>query len=367
MSTADNMNIHRYLDEAFGAITMTLELQDLKEELRSNLSARVSELIASGTDAPAAATRAIDELGDIRELIAEVDDTARRDAGQHIGERAVSAARTSSDTHASARMQEAYRVYRVRPKPAFVVGIVIAAIATAVGLLLATLGAIGLLALPAGVIILMAGIAATGVAWMVGLSLTQETTTNHPVPGNRAGGYFWATLLAIFGLELGALIALGVIAVWAVVFAALGVVAAIVLFAFLGATQTNRKKPWARELARQAQADDRFSQDPVAAARFGIYTVVIWMLAFAAFIVLSIVVGFVWSWLALLAGLVVFFLVLARMLFPTDKSRTDKSGTDKNGADKAGTAPQHPDTLKPKTATESAPEPVHGDEKGDRP
>ena len=34
---------------------------------------------------------------------------------------------------------------------------------------------------------------------------------------------------------------------------------------------------------------------------------------------LSIAVGFVWSWLALVAGLVVFFLVLTRMLFAPTK------------------------------------------------
>ncbi|WP_308466286.1 permease prefix domain 1-containing protein [Rathayibacter soli] len=320
MSTADNTNIHRYLDEVFGTVTMTPELQDLKEELRSNLSARVNELTASGTDAPAAATRAIDELGDIRELIAEVDGSPQPTAVEH----ATGSARASSAGRPAISIQEAYRVYRVRPKPAFVVGIVIAAIATAVGLLLAALGAIGVLALPAGVVILMTGIAATGAAWLVGLSLVQETTTNHPMPSNRAGGYFFATLLTVFGLEIGGLIALGVIAIWAVVFASLGVVAGIVLFAFLGATQTNRKKPWAREFARQAQADDRFTQDPVAAARFGIYTAAIWILSFAAFVVLSMTVGFAWSWLALLAGLAIFFIVLARMLFPSHPTPTNE-------------------------------------------
>jgi hypothetical protein len=87
----------------------------------------------------------------------------------------------------------------------------------------------------------------------------------------------------------------------------------------LGVTQTNRLKPWAIAQNRQYEIEDRFSQDPAAAARFGIYTVVIWIVAIALFIVLSIAVGFVWSWLALVAGLVVFFLVLTRMLFGPTK------------------------------------------------
>jgi len=57
----------------------------------------------------------------------------------------------------------------------------------------------------------------------------------------------------------------------------------------------------------------------VAAARFGLYTVIIWIIAIALFVVLSIAVGFAWSWLALVAGLVTFFLVLTRMLFAPTK------------------------------------------------
>jgi MFS family permease len=255
-------------------------------------------------DANTAAMTEVNELGDIRQLVDQLDEGERGNEGE----------RTNSD----------YLLYRVRPKPAFVVGIVIASIATAAGLLLAALGAIGPLSLPVGVLILSTGIAATGVAWIVGDSLAHETTTNHPVPERRAAGYFLATLLTVFGLEIGGLIALGALAVWAVVFPAVAVVAGIVLFTFLGATQTNRKKQWVRAAAREHQMQDRFSQDPVAAARFGIYTVVIWLLAFAAFVVLSIAVGFLWSWLALLGGFAVFMFVLARMLFPADSRKEAK-------------------------------------------
>ena len=54
------------------------------------------------------------------------------------------------------------------------------------------------------------------------------------------------------------------------------------------------------------------------------YTVIIWIVAITLFVVLSIVVGFVWSWLALVAGFVVFFLVLARMLFAPSKGVQQK-------------------------------------------
>lgn len=302
MNAIGNSNIHRYLDEAFAGIAMTPEIQDLKEEIRGNLAARVDELTATGMDASAAAARAVDELGDIRELVGQID------AGEPVTTRPGTAANAN-----------AYLVNRVRPKPAFVVGVVVAAVVVAASLLLATLGSIDLLPLPVGPIIALLGLVASGTAWIVGDSLAHETTTNHPIPVGRASGYFLATFLAVYGLGFAGLVALGTLPVWAIVFAAIGVVAAIVLFAFLGATQTNRKKSWARAAERQYQFDDRFSQDPVAAARFGIYTVVIWLLAFAAFAVFSVTVGFAWSWLALVAGFVVFFLTLARMLFPSER------------------------------------------------
>lgn len=300
MNAIDNSSIHRHLDEAFAGIAMTPEIQDLKEEIRGNLASRVDELTAAGMGANEAAARAVDELGDIRELIGEIDGGGPARAGTNNA--------------------GAYLLYRVRPKPAFVVGIVVASLATVLGLLLAALGATAVLPLPVGVVIAMAGVASTGIAWIVGDSLAHETTVHHPMPQKRAAGYFLASLLGAYGLAVGGLVALGTVPAWVVVFAALGVVASIVLFAFLGATQTNRTKTWVREAARGHSVEDRFSQDPVAAARFGMYTVVIWLLAFAAFAVLSATVGFAWSWLALLAGFAVFFLTLARMLFPPERT-----------------------------------------------
>ncbi len=310
MSGAENPSIHRRLDEAFGGVTMTPEAQDLKEEIRGNLAARVNELAAGGLDGPAAVSQAIDELGDIRELVGEV-----AGPGRAAGARAANAA------------LDARLLHRVRPKPAYVVGVVIASIAIAAGLLFMVLGATGVLPLPIGPIIGFAGVASTGAAWIVGGTLAHETTSNYPVSKDRAGGYFFATLLGVYGLAVGGLVALGALPVWVVVFAALGVVAAIVLFAFLGATQTNRKKAWAREAAREYQGQDRFSQDPVAAARFGIYSAVIWIVAFGLFTGLGFMVGFGISWLALLAGLAVHMIVLARMLFPSDVPGVSTPGT----------------------------------------
>jgi hypothetical protein len=181
-------------------------------------------------------------------------------------------------------------------------------------------GATGVLSLPVGVTILLLGIGATAVGLIVGDSLVQETTANHPMPTGRAGGYALASFLSLYGLGFAGLVAVGTLPLWGIVFAAVGLVAGVVLFSFLGATQTNRHKAWVRQAQREMTVPNRFEEEPESAARFGIYTAVIWIVAFAVFVVLSFTVGWLWSWLALLGGFVVMLLVLAQMLFGSRRS-----------------------------------------------
>lgn len=292
-------DLHRLLDAAFAGVEMTPDAQDLKEEIRANLLARVAELEAAGQSPADAARHAIDELGDVHVLL---DAPGVPVAGSPMG------------------WDRATRRYRVRPKPRFVVGIVVAALAATIGLVLAALGATGALSLPTGVMIALLGIGATGVAWIVGGSLSQETTTNHPMPASRAGGYFLASFLAVYGLGFGGLVALGALPVWAVVFAVLSAVAAIILFSFLGATQTNRHKAWVRALQRtQPRPVNRFEEEPETAARFGIYTAVVWTVSSAVFLVLGFTIGWAWSWVTFLGGFAVWMVMLARMQFRSSR------------------------------------------------
>ncbi|MGH3704941.1 MAG: permease prefix domain 1-containing protein [Agromyces sp.] len=304
-------DIHRLLDEAFAGIEMTPDAQDLKEEVRANLVSRVADLEAIGRSSADSARQAIEELGDVHELVGE----------------SVAAAQPSTGGRAAtgwSGQNAAFRLARVRPKPAFVVGIVVASIVAAAALVLAALGAFGLLELPIGVTILLLGVGAAGVGWIVGHSLVQETTTNHPMPQQRGASYALAAFLTVYGLGFAGLVALDAVPLWVVVFAGIGVVAGIVMFSFLGATQTNRHKAWVRQAQRESSVGNRFEEEPETAARFGIYTMVIWLVAFAGFLVLGFAVSWTWSWLALLGGFVVMMLTLARMLFAPSKQGTDR-------------------------------------------
>ena len=99
-------------------------------------------------------------------------------------------------------------------------------------------------------------------------------------------------------------------------------IAAIILFAFLAASQTNRHKAWVRQAQHDAsQVGNRFEEEPETAARFGIYTAVIWTLTFAVIVVLVFTVGWWWAPLAFIGGFAAMMLLLARMMFgPRKKS-----------------------------------------------
>ena len=290
-----NTDIHRRLDEAFAGVDMTPEAQDLKEEVRANLVARVAELEASGIAPAGAAQTAISELGDVRELLGEP-------------------AHATSASAASPWSQEAIARHRVRPQPAFVVRTVVYSVVLVAALGFAAVGAVGILSTALGVEIALLGLGSVAAGLLVGDSLSQETTTSHPMPIGRASAFALATFIGAYGLGFGSLVALGALEAWAIILAGLGVVAAIVLFSFLAATQTNRKKAWVRQSISDTPPN-RFEEDPETAARFGIYTAVIFIVTFAVITLLVFTVGWLWGLLALVGGLAVMLLVLARMLF----------------------------------------------------
>lgn len=285
-------NIHRLLDEAFAGVAMTPETQDLKEEVRGNLLARAAELEAGGMPAGAAATAAVRELGDVRELVTAVGAGPSR---------------------------AAHQLNRVRPKPAFVLRAVVLSLVLAAGAIFTALAALGVIGLPATTVLAIGLLAfALPVGLVTADALRQETTVHHRLPRGRALAYGAAALVLAAGIVTAAVWFVDRDALWLLIGGGLLVLIAVIAFVWLGVTQTNRTKAWVLQQGGdqlEHEIEDRFSKDPAAAARFGIYTLVIWIVAITAFVVLSMTVGFGWSWLALVGGLVVFMLVLAGSLF----------------------------------------------------
>jgi hypothetical protein len=317
MNGHDRAELDARLDDAFGTLPDTDELRDLRDEVRASLAARIEELQSGGAGPTAAVATAFAELGDIRSLAAEVSGTTATGPARGTAvDPEWSAGRTAA---------ELVRGHRVRPRPAFVVRTVLLSATAAGGLTLTILDVLDIIAWPIAVsVIAVVLLLAAPIGVIIGDALHQETTTNFPLPAGRAAGYGTSAFLGLAGLALAALYAADHEQVWLIAVGAPLVVISIAWFSYLGATQTNRKKPWLRRLHREHPAVDRFSQDEAAAARFGIYTVVIGVLAISAFVVLSLTVGLAWSWLALVAGAVAFFLVLARMLFPPGRAQPSR-------------------------------------------
>ena len=291
MSTVTS--IHRYLDEAFAEVPVTPDPLDLKEELRSNLSARVAELVSGGADDATAATTAVRELGDIRDLLDGL----------------------AADGHPAGVPHPSQRV---RLRPIFVLLTVLFSLVLAKSVTWVVLGAFGIVEVWTAVVFAVAAALSVGV--IVTLALRQETSQHYPMPTGRALAFGAASLAMTLGVSLAAALVTQQ-PFWAVVLGVPPTVLSILAFVWLGVTQTNRTKPWALELQRQYVADDPFTQNPAVAARFGIYTVVIWTVAIAVFIVLTMTVGWLWSWLALVGGFAVFFITLARMMLIARQSR----------------------------------------------
>ena len=308
--------VHRLLDDAFAAVPLTPEVQDLKEEIRAGLVDRAAELEAAGNNPDEAARRALDELGDIAALVAEVAATG---GGAGAG---------SAPAHSATR--DAAVLARVRPRPGFVVGVAIASLTGA-----AAVGGLAALTIPGSpwaaeglaTPVILALVAALLGAGVIRAALLQETTNNHPLPTRRATAWGGAAGLVILGLGVAA-------SAWAAEGpagrAAAAVGAALVVggaawLSWLGATQTNRKKAWVRDAARAYAGMDRFSRDPAVAARFGLYTVVIWLVAGAAAVVVGVTAGRWWAALPLVAGFAVMMLVQARMQFGAE---TTNGGSD---------------------------------------
>ncbi|UOQ88709.1 permease prefix domain 1-containing protein [Agromyces endophyticus] len=308
--------VHRLLDEAFAGIDPTPEAQDLKEEIRDNLLSRVAELEVAGASPTDAARRAIGELGDVRELVAAATgDGADASAG---APRTAGAAAPSTGRGATA--SELALRNRVRPKPAFVVRTVVLSIVAAAALVLLALGLTPLMPLATGALIALAAVLGLSIGVVTADALRQETTTNYPLPTGRAVAFGAATGTLVASLGFTAVVVWRLELVWLVLAAVLAV-AAIAVLSALGATQTNRHKPWVLAMHRDAvEVGNRFEQDPAAAARFGIYSAVIWLTAFALVPVLGFTVGWWWAPLPVVAAFIAMMLVLARMLFGHDSA-----------------------------------------------
>ncbi|MDR0424708.1 MAG: permease prefix domain 1-containing protein [Clostridiales Family XIII bacterium] len=308
------MNTRQQIEALFSGYEKSTELADFMEELESNLNDRVAFLKQKGLGGQEALDKALAELGDVSAL---ADELSLKRKQEVISE-----------------MYMKTRNYISPPRMALYVALgALIGFGAIVGGVIAFGPAQGYDIAPAilGTLMIFCG---GGILGLIFLGLTQETASKMAMPWKRALWYLLAAALVIFGLSVTAMVyvnyiyfdlaeapylseTLATLIPFFLPGAALGI--------FLILTEKDLSKPWVAKLRKEAleSAHERFGS-PVQQERFGLICGAIWIAAIAAFILLSITVGFKFSWLAFVAALVAQLLVQAA--FSKDAAGGAKDG-----------------------------------------
>ncbi|HOQ10592.1 MAG TPA: permease prefix domain 1-containing protein [Syntrophomonadaceae bacterium] len=284
------MNTREYIDSLFSDYQKTSALEDFKEELKSFLDERIRTLVKGGMDEKDAFEKATSELGDIS---AVADEISRKKKQELIGEMYL------KTTHYMSTWRIALYVLC---GAVFGFGVIVAAISEYFS---------GDVNAPLGSLLVFGGIP---ILVFLFLWLTQETATREAMEWKRALLYVVTAGVFLFGVfvflvtyfekSAGLPYAIATLIPFVLPSSAFGV--------FLILTEKDRSKPWVIKQREEymKRSLERFG-DPVQEMRFGLFSAALWIAGIAAFILLTILFGFKFSWLAIVAALIGQMLILA--------------------------------------------------------
>lgn len=302
------MDTKNFVDRLFSEYEETAELRDFKEELLSNLDARIASLITRGLDKKDAFEKASGELGDISALADQISLRKKQEI-----------------------FQDAYmgmRVYLKPPRVAFyviagawvILGAVIALVVYFTGEEQSALeafwepnkrltGALG---------VLLAFISPSAAAFTF-LGVTQETTSRYPLSKKRGAWYALAAWALCFGVILFPLTYFatdrGLMEATATLIPFF--IPGLALLIFLRLTEKDYLKPWARaRYEKEARINREMWSDPLVAARFGMVSGAIWIFAAGLFILLGFLIGFHLSWLIFVFAVAIQLAAQSMMMKP---------------------------------------------------
>ena len=273
-----------YVDRLFADYDDNCEIRDFKEEIVGNLKERIKELMSKGLDEEKAFDKATAELGDITAI---ADDVGRKKSNDTIG--------------------EMYMRIKVPLTKKTAAGLAVGS-----GLLLFSMGWAFVTffgetsdARHYYISVVVLSIAC-GLYTYVGL--TQETTSHYPMKSGRAFVYGTTCLIGFlcagvavvtflfYGFEMSAALGISMVLM----------LPAICVFIFLLATESDRQKPWLKNMIEREIGNFECDiVDPVASAKFGVASGGLWILAIAIFATLTFIFGWQYSWLIILFTLVI--------------------------------------------------------------
>ncbi|MDR3294955.1 MAG: permease prefix domain 1-containing protein [Clostridiales Family XIII bacterium] len=284
------MNTRQHIEELFSGYEETAALADFKEEMESNLNDRIAVLKKKGLDEQTAFSKAITELGDVSALADDLSLKRRQEV--------------FSDMYMKTRsyIRSGRMALYVLCGAVIGFGLVVGAVAwTYSGAAHSFLGTVSVFC-------------GAGVLGFVFLGLTQETAAREAMPWKRALWYVLSSGAALFGVFASAVTyftdsvglpeALATLIPFFLPGLALGV--------FLALTEKDRSKPWVVEFRKKAveREMERFA-GPAQQERFGLICGALWIAAVAVFVLLVLLVGIKFSWLAFVAALIAQMLVLS--------------------------------------------------------
>ena len=329
------MDAKALVDSLFEGYEKTQALADFKEELLSNLNAKIENLVRKGMDTEAAFAKASAELGDVSALADNLSLKKRKEVFEEMY--------MDIKAYMTAGRVAAYVIFGVL---AFF-GITVACLT-----LFAT-GKIGLnkhIELTAFFAAMMPFLTAA-VTGFTYLGMTQETAVMYPVSKKRGAWYAVAVGLIAFGLftmpivyysgklagniidglsqttipKLGAVIdglsgatiqnlhnIMAIVPMISLIIPF--VLPGIGILVYLCLSEKDRLKPWAKDFhTRTVQQEMAYWQDPQTATRFGMFSGAIWISAIGLFILLGFVISFKFSWLVFIFAVAVQLLVQGLM------------------------------------------------------
>jgi len=308
------MKAKEFVDSLFKGYEETAALADFKEELLANLNAKTESLVKKGMEPEAAFEKAAAQLGDISALADELSLKKRKEVFEEVY--------MDIRNFMSTKRVAGYAVFTVLALFGIITGLIVFFSGNRQNAqydVIAVFSAI----LP------FLTVAAAGFTW---LGLTQETSSSYPVSGKRAAWYAAGAGLIIFGLfsapavlfgsiksfnMMGAITTDGGRLDWMAAVSSLipFVLPGIGILVFLGLTEKERLKPWAKHLRDSAvKSEMEIWNDPALATRFGLFSGAIWIFAAGIFILLGFLLGFRYSWLVFIFATAFQLLVQAMMI-----------------------------------------------------
>lgn len=280
-------DVKSYVESLFKDYEQTSDLQEFKEEITSNLYARIDDLKAGGMDEEEAFKKAVSELGDITSIADEISRQKRNEI-----------------------LYQMYASRQTKIGLKHAIGYAVSGFILLFGVLVGFMTYFSNGVIYHGVSSAMP-FTVVAVAGFMFLALTQETAMKYPMDWKRALIYAILTGVILFGLMTALMLYLmenrDMNAVIGVLIPF--VLPELGLIVFMLLTEEKRYKPWVlKEKETILERHAKVYGDPVRMEKRGLLSGALWISAFALFLFIGFLAG--WKY----AVIVFLFAVAAEIL-----------------------------------------------------